>query len=83
MLIPQSFTPTTIAQALLAPNIGSIVLVTGCFAVLAGAVIWFLDRFHEDSQFPSEFFPGIGTGIYFAVVTMTSVGYGDYVPKTA
>ncbi len=49
------------------------------FAV--GAVTWAVERKHNDSisQRPLH---GIATGVWLALVTMTTVGYGDRVPET-
>lgn len=42
--------------------------------VLGGVLIWLLDNAE---------FPTIGSGMWWAVQTITTVGYGDHVPSTA
>lgn len=51
--------------------IGAFTLVV---TVLSGFIIWLLDR---------EEFPTAGSGMWWAVQTVTTVGYGDAVPTTA
>lgn len=49
--------------------------------VLVGTLIWLFERRRHEADFargPS----GIGSGMWFAIVTMTTVGYGDKTPKT-
>ena len=45
--------------------------------VFLGYLMVLVESSHPDSQFQS-----VGQGIYWAVVTMTTVGYGDVVPQT-
>lgn len=61
-----------------AGGVGSVLLVLG----LVGVLIWLAERKHND-QFPKHPLPGIGNGLWLAIVTMTTVGYGDRAPVTA
>ncbi|MEZ5354791.1 MAG: transporter substrate-binding domain-containing protein [Bryobacteraceae bacterium] len=50
---------------------------------LVGTCVWLAERRIPDSHFPSNPVHGIGSGVWFAIVTMSTVGYGDFSPKTA
>lgn len=58
--------------------------VAGLLVVLCavGALIWLAERKKNPEQFPATPLAGIGNGIWLAVVTMTTVGYGDRAPIT-
>ena len=49
-------------------------------AVLFGLVVWIIER-NKNDDFPKSFVRGIGTGLYWSIVSMTTVGYGDITPK--
>jgi polar amino acid transport system substrate-binding protein len=53
------------------------------FGVLAllGVLVWLAER-HRNAQFSQKPLPGIGSGIWWSAVTMTTVGYGDKAPIT-
>jgi polar amino acid transport system substrate-binding protein len=59
--------------------------VGGFLLILAivGSLFWLAERKKNPEDFSSNPVKGIGSGMYLAIVTMSTVGYGDLAPKTA
>ena len=49
---------------------------------LVGTLLWLAERKKSPEQFPKDPVNGIGNGMWLAVVTMSTVGYGDKAPVT-
>nr|WP_255347787.1 transporter substrate-binding domain-containing protein [Gloeocapsa sp. PCC 73106] len=47
-----------------------------------GNLLWLAEKRRNPEQFPKEYLPGISSGMWFALVTLTTVGYGDKAPIT-
>lgn len=55
-------------------------LVLALFTV--GNLLWLVEHRHNEKQFPKPYLSGVGSGMWFALVTLTTVGYGDKAPVT-
>jgi ABC-type amino acid transport substrate-binding protein len=53
----------------------------GALLLAVGVLVWLMERRRND-QFGGSPLSGVGSGVWWSAVTMTTVGYGDKVPKT-
>lgn len=58
------------------------VLIFLMILAIVGTFLWLAERKASPEQFPKEPLKGIGTGMWLAIVTMTTTGYGDKAPIT-
>ncbi|MRT16304.1 transporter substrate-binding domain-containing protein [Vitellibacter sp. q18] len=49
---------------------------------LVGFLFWLVEGRKYRDDYGQRIHQGIGSGIWLAIVTMTTVGYGDYAPRT-
>ncbi|XP_065645115.1 uncharacterized protein LOC105846050 isoform X3 [Hydra vulgaris] len=59
----------------------SIALHAGGFILIFSTLLW-LTECKKNNDFSNTFVKGFGTGIWWSIVTVATVGYGDIVPKT-
>ncbi|MDZ7779458.1 MAG: transporter substrate-binding domain-containing protein [Gemmatimonadota bacterium] len=54
----------------------------GSLLLFWGALVWLFERVENPEEFGGTAAQGIGSGFWWAAVTMATVGYGDKTPRT-
>ncbi|MGV8121592.1 MAG: transporter substrate-binding domain-containing protein [Candidatus Xenobiia bacterium LiM19] len=50
--------------------------------LVVGYLLWLFERGNNPAGFPKHWLQGVGSGMWLALSALTSVGFGDVVPKT-
>ncbi len=79
------YKPTGLWEAMLAffsPEFLWVVALLVLLLMFWGVLVWYFERVRNPDDFGGTPAEGIGSGFWWAAVTMTTVGYGDKAPKS-
>lgn len=63
-------------------GIGPVLLIMMGTLLVFSVILWWIERGVQKGHFGGKPIHGLGSAIWFAAVTMTTVGYGDKTPQT-
>lgn len=82
--VPSNNTPTwwAVTQRFVSLEFFKVMLVLGGVLFIAGGLVWWFEKRANPDEFSEKPLQGLGSGFWWAAVTMTTVGYGDKSPRS-
>ncbi len=72
-----------VTKNIFSPHILKVIALLLLMSLIFGIIVWLFERRRNIDMFGDGYVKGIGNGIWWAIVTMSTVGYGDKAPETA
>tara|TARA_R110002072_G_scaffold217365_1_gene374960 strand:+ start:25863 stop:26918 length:1056 start_codon:yes stop_codon:yes gene_type:complete len=71
-----------VIERLFSASLLNALLALALVLTICGVLVWLFERRVNAEQFGGKGLSGLGSGLWFSAVTMTTVGFGDKAPKT-